>query len=126
MILPLCLASLVTGIVQSLGTVWGLFRHYWVVTKLAINVVSTLILLVHLRPIDLIADVASGPSFMPGEHLQVRVQMAVASGLAIAALLLATILSVYRPRGLTPYGARQRYARRVAPPDVKSAARGGR
>lgn len=26
-ILPLSLASLITGIVQALGTVWGLFRH---------------------------------------------------------------------------------------------------
>ena len=29
-IFPLSLASLVTGVVQALGTVWGLFRHYWV------------------------------------------------------------------------------------------------
>lgn len=28
-ILPLCLASLLTGLVQSLGTAWGLFQHYW-------------------------------------------------------------------------------------------------
>jgi hypothetical protein len=27
-IVPLCLASLLTGILQSLGTPWGLFRHY--------------------------------------------------------------------------------------------------
>ena len=120
-ILPLCLASLVSGVVQSLGTVWGLFRHYWVVTKLVINLLSTLILLVHLRPIDLIARVASEPTFAPGDHIQVRVQMAVASGLAVAALLLATILSVYKPRGLTPYGARRGYARRVASRGVESA-----
>lgn len=119
-ILPLCLASLTTGVVQSLGTPWGLFRHYWVVMKLVINVVSTLILLVHMRPIDYIAGVAAAPSFVPGDHLQVRVQMAVASGLAVAALLLATILSVYKPRGLTPYGARRRYARRIARPAAES------
>lgn len=28
-IVPLSLASLLTGLVQSLGTRWGLFRHYW-------------------------------------------------------------------------------------------------
>jgi hypothetical protein len=33
-IAPLSLASLLTGLVQSLGTTWGLFRHYWVVAKL--------------------------------------------------------------------------------------------
>ena len=30
-IVPLSFAVLVTGLVQSLGTEWGLFRHYWVV-----------------------------------------------------------------------------------------------
>jgi hypothetical protein len=29
-IVPLALASLVTGLVVSLWTKWGLFRHYWV------------------------------------------------------------------------------------------------
>lgn len=28
-IVPLCLASLATGLVQALGTPWGLVRHYW-------------------------------------------------------------------------------------------------
>jgi hypothetical protein len=28
-LVPLALASLLTGLVQSLGTKWGLFRHYW-------------------------------------------------------------------------------------------------
>ena len=27
-IVPLSLASLLTGLVQALGTTWGLFRHY--------------------------------------------------------------------------------------------------
>jgi hypothetical protein len=36
-IVPLCLAALLTGIVQSLGTTWGLFRHYWIVTKLVLT-----------------------------------------------------------------------------------------
>jgi DMSO/TMAO reductase YedYZ heme-binding membrane subunit len=30
---PLAFASVLTGIVQSLGTTWGLLRHYWVVFK---------------------------------------------------------------------------------------------
>src|SRR5918997_572837 len=40
-IVPLCLASLVTGVVQSLGTSWGLVRHWWVLIKLALTVVAT-------------------------------------------------------------------------------------
>ena len=30
-IVPLAIASLVTGIIMAVGTTWGLFRHYWVV-----------------------------------------------------------------------------------------------
>ena len=29
-IVPLALASVFTGLVNALGTPWGLFRHYWV------------------------------------------------------------------------------------------------
>ena len=36
-LVPLSLASLLTGLVCSLGSTWGLFRHYWVLFKLAIN-----------------------------------------------------------------------------------------
>src|SRR5262245_36929126 len=46
-IVPLCLASLLTGVVESFGTSWGLFRHYWVVTKLLLTLLATVILLVH-------------------------------------------------------------------------------
>src|SRR6202521_6072065 len=58
-IVPLCLASLLTGVVQSLGTTWGLFRHYWVLAKLALTIPATLLLLVHMQPIGHIARIAS-------------------------------------------------------------------
>ena len=44
-IVPLSFAALSTGIAQSLGTSWGLFEHYWVVTKLLLTVLATIILL---------------------------------------------------------------------------------
>jgi ABC-type anion transport system duplicated permease subunit len=50
-IVPLSFAALLTGLVQSLGTSWGLFRHYWVVAKLALTVLATITLLVHTQPI---------------------------------------------------------------------------
>ena len=49
-IVPLSLAALLTGVVESLGTTWGLFRHYWIVTKLLLTVLATIILLVHTQP----------------------------------------------------------------------------
>lgn len=47
-IVPFSVASLVTGLVQSLGTQWGLFRHYWVLAKLLITVGASVLLLVHM------------------------------------------------------------------------------
>ena len=36
-IVPLAFAALITGLVQSLGTAWGLFQHYWVLVKLLLT-----------------------------------------------------------------------------------------
>jgi hypothetical protein len=104
-IVPFCVASLVTGIVQSLGTPWGLFKHYWVVAKLLLTVVATALLLLHTNVIDYAADVAlhvpAGVDFG-----RLRVQLVVDAAAGLAALLVTTVLAVYKPRGLTAYGRR--------------------
>ena len=51
-LVPLSLASLATGLVCSLGSVWGLFRHYWVLFKLAINLVATIVLLLYMQTLE--------------------------------------------------------------------------
>jgi hypothetical protein len=111
-ILPLSFAPLVTGPVLSLGTPWGLFRHYWILAKLLITILSTLILLIHMQLISHLASVAAESSLSGGDQLQARIQMVVASAAAVAALLVATTLGVYKPRGLTPYGWRKQQERR--------------
>ncbi len=105
-ILPFAAASLLTGIVSSLGTTWGLFRYYWVVVKLLITLFSTGVLVTHVQAIERLGRAAAkGGTLSPDLH-QVQVMMVVASSAALAALLLLTALSVYKPRGLTPYRAR--------------------
>src|SRR5437764_5659464 len=47
-IVPLSLAALLTGLVQSLGTEWGPFRFYWVVVKLVLTLGAVTILLMHM------------------------------------------------------------------------------
>jgi hypothetical protein len=103
----LCLASLVTGLIQSLGTSWGLFRHYWIVAKLAIGILATILLLVHTQPIAQLATVAAETTLSGGDLRRLRVQLVADAGVALLALLVATTLSVYKPRGLTPYGQRR-------------------
>src|SRR5215510_1808287 len=74
-IVPLCAASFLTGLVESLGTPWGLFRHYWVVTKLLLTVLATIVLLVHTQPIGRVADVAAQTVLGAGDLRQLRLQL---------------------------------------------------
>lgn len=109
-IVPACFASLVTGIVQSLGTKWGLFRHYWVVIKLALTVLATAFLLLHTRPIDEIARVAASMPLQFDDHRALRAQLVVDSSAALVVLIVATTLAVVKPRGMTRYGRRKERA----------------
>ncbi|MBT2538454.1 DUF2269 domain-containing protein [Arthrobacter sp. ISL-69] len=105
-IFPLSLASLLSGIVQGLGTIWGLFRHYWVLIKLVITALATALLLVHLQPVTAMADMALAADMGPSEMNGMRIQLVADASAAILALLVTTVLSVYKPRGLTRYGQR--------------------
>lgn len=106
-IVPLSFASLLTGLVQSLGTTWGLFRHWWVVVKFVITIVATALLLLHMQPTTFLADVAAERALSATDHRGVRIQLVFDAGAALVALLVNTTLSIYKPRGLTRYGWRK-------------------
>jgi hypothetical protein len=109
-IVPFSFASFLTGLVESLGTPWGLFRHYWVVTKLLLTVLATIVLLVHTQPIDRIAEVAAQSVLSSGDLRQLRLQLIGDASAALFVLLVTTTLSVYKPWGMTQYGIRRQYA----------------
>ena len=46
-IIPMCFAAVGTGLLQALGTPWGLFRYYWIVLKFGLAIFATFALLVH-------------------------------------------------------------------------------
>ncbi|MCA0144062.1 hypothetical protein [Blastococcus sp. LR1] len=106
-IVPLALASLVTGVVQSLGTSWGLLRHYWVVVKLALTVAATALLLLHTRPIEHLGGVAASGAPLTADLGGMRQQLLVDAVAATVVLLGATALAIYKPRGLTRFGRRR-------------------
>lgn len=107
-LVPLALASLLTGVIQALGTKWGLFQHYWVVFKLLINVFASVILLMYMQTLGVLADVAAGPMLADGNLGGLRSPSPVLhAGAALALLLAATVLAVYKPRGMTGYGRRK-------------------
>ena len=105
-LVPLAFASLLTGIVQSLGTMWGLFRHYWVLFKLLITVFATIVLLIYMQTFSFMAGVAADPSADLGVVRNASPALHAALGLLV--LLVATVLAVYKPRGRTRYGQHKR------------------
>src|SRR5438105_14862165 len=66
-IVPLALAALLTGLVTSLGTQWGLFRHYWVLISLVLTILATVILLLHMPSVRSATTIARA-----GDDAQVR------------------------------------------------------
>lgn len=112
-IVPLALASLLTGVIQSLGTAWGLFQHYWVAAKLLITTFATAVLLAKLELIRYAARLAS-ESVLPRADLRAAgMELAVHAAGGLLVLLVPAVLSVYRPWGLTPYGRRRRHEQRA-------------
>jgi uncharacterized membrane protein len=105
-IVPLSLASPITGIIQSFGTNWGLFCHYWVLAKFAMTVPCTVILLLHLQPIGRLARAAADGTLSGSALRGDRVQLIANAAAACLVLIVATALSVFKPRGLTAHGRR--------------------
>ncbi len=106
-ILPLSLASLTTGVVQALGTAWGLFRHYWILFKLLLTALATIVLLLKLGPISYLADVAATTTFSSADLIGLRTSLMVHAGGGLLVLLTAATLAVYKPPGMTRYGVRK-------------------
>lgn len=97
-IVPFSLASLISGLIQSLGTQWGLFRHYWVVAKLFITVGASGLLLLHMTVMATVAEAATAGAL--GDHLRnPRVQLFGDATAAAVVLSIAVGLSVFKPEG---------------------------
>jgi hypothetical protein len=112
-IVPLIIASLLTGLVSALCTTWGLFRHYWVPVKLLLTVLATVVLLLQMRPIGYMGSVAAGTGLSSADLLGLRNSLVAHAAGGLLVLLVAAILSVYKPRGMTRYGARKQSEQRA-------------
>ena len=112
-LVPLSLASLLTGLVQSLGTPWGLFQHYWILVKLLLTIFATIVLLMYTQTIGYIAGLAAESADLRELRNPSPVLHA---GVALLVLLVTTTLAVYKPRGRTPYGWRKQHEQAVSQP----------
>jgi hypothetical protein len=107
-LVPLSLASLVTGLVQGLGTKWGVFRYWWVVVKLVITVIAVVVLVMYTQTLGVLADAAREPSATSGAAETVPSPSPVLhAAVALLLLLVTTTLAVFKPPGITGFGRRR-------------------
>jgi hypothetical protein len=106
-IVPLVVAALLSGIIQSLGTSWGLLRHNWVLAKLLLTTFATAVLLAKMPLVGNAARL-SEQAILPYDDLQAAGrQLVVHAAGGLLVLIVPAILSIYKPQGLTAYGRRK-------------------
>jgi len=113
-VIPISLATLVSGVVLSIGTRWGLFRYWWVVVKLVLTTGATIATAFALR--SSVGEAAAAVR-APGDAAatgvgDVAASLVAAPTVALVIYTTATVLSVFKPWGPTPYGRRQARERR--------------
>ena len=102
-IVPLSLAALISGLVQSLGSRWGLIRYWWIVAKLVLTLIAVAILLQHMSDVSRAATIARQST---QSVANLRPELIHSAG-GLLVLLVITTISVFKPWGPTPYGRRQ-------------------
>ncbi|MEU9991013.1 DUF2269 domain-containing protein [Streptomyces sp. NPDC048045] len=110
LLLPVAFLTLLSGVLLSMGTPWGLARHRWVYIKFWLTLATTAATAFALRPgvnSALAALTAGGP--LPGAR-------AVLAGpvVSLSAYVFMTAISVLKPWGLTRRGRNHRAAARAA------------
>jgi hypothetical protein len=111
-LVPFAFASLLSGVVVSLTTPWGLFRHYWVVFKLLITAFATVVLMIYMETFRHMAEAAGDPTTRL-EAIR-NPSPLVHAVLALLILIVATVLAIYKPPAVTPYGRRKQNEERLA------------
>ena len=103
-VVPLGCLALLTGLIMSVGTPWGLVRHYWVLIALVLTTLALAVLIMHMPAVTAGADLA--------RTLDDRAVIGLggdvvhpASGLVV--LIVVAVLNIVKPRGMTRYGQRR-------------------
>lgn len=99
---PMAVATLATGLALSLLTPWGLVRHWWVVVK---GVLGLAVIVTAVTLTDAFIERAIASS---GTDAQVGARLIGNSVAHLVMLTVATVVSVDKPWGRTPYGRRRR------------------
>jgi heme/copper-type cytochrome/quinol oxidase subunit 2 len=108
LIVPLALAALLSGLVMSLGTPWGLFRHYWVLISFMLTIAAIVVLVQHMPTVSFFAGVAATTDSAHVSELRGALRGELLhAGFGVVLLLAIQMLNVYKPQGMTAYGRQQ-------------------
>ncbi|MEU7928059.1 hypothetical protein [Micromonospora sp. NPDC049801] len=109
---PLSVLVWLVGVASALLTPWGLLRYRWVVIKLVITTVMVGLVLFLLTP-NLRHAAALGAALPTRD----RADLVIAPAVSTSLMIIATVLSTYKPWGRRPAGGttRDRPARPVTP-----------
>jgi hypothetical protein len=110
-LVPFGSIALATGVLQAMLTQWGLVRHYWVLLKLILTSIATLLLIEHVTPVDILSKAASSGTLSAQSWLRVQIIAYACGGLVFVST--AMTLAVFRPRGMTRWSSAARLARRA-------------
>ncbi|MFF1732600.1 DUF2269 family protein [Streptomyces sp. NPDC058247] len=110
LVIPLALLTLLSGLLLSLGTPWGLARHRWVYAKFWLTLATTAASIFALRP-GVNAAVAAVTA---GTPLPRPSDLVAGTIVSLTAYLFMTVISVLKPWGLTRRGRKQQLAARKA------------
>lgn len=105
LLLPIAFLTLLSGLVLSLGTAWGLLRYRWVCTKFWLTLATTTATAFALRPGVNAAVATGGPLPDAGDVLFGPI-------VSLSAYVFMTVISVLKPWGLTRRGRRLRASAR--------------
>lgn len=104
---PLSLAILVTGLLLGWGTPWGLLRHWWVLTKLILSLIMTVLVFVALVPgvneINLLVAGGSSADAIRASLGDLPTGLLFPPVVSFLMLGAATVLSIFKPWGRTPW-----------------------
>jgi len=102
LVIPLAFGALASGVVISLATKWGLFRYWWVLTKLALTlgVIVFSIFWVGVWVEESVLATASAAPANPAAR-----PLIYGAGANIVAFLFMTWASIVKPWGKAPWSA---------------------
>jgi len=105
---PLSLSILVTGLILGMGTRWGLVRYWWVLVKLLLSLVMTVLVFFSLVPtvrgIAVLSTTTMSADSVRASLGALPTMLLFPPSVSLLMLSVASILSIFKPWQRTPWG----------------------